>query len=104
VGNDLGVGLGDELVTLGGEFALQVEIVFNNAVVNHDNAARAVAVGMRVLFSGAAVRGPARVADAECALERMLAQHFFKVGELAGSAAHLKRGAEGLPTAMPAES
>jgi hypothetical protein len=45
VGDDLGVGLGDELVALGGEFALQVEIVLDNAVVDDDDAAGAVAMG-----------------------------------------------------------
>ena len=70
VGDDLGVGFGDELVALGGEFALQVEIVFDDAVVDHDDAAGAVAMRMGILFGGAAVRGPAGVADAEGAVER----------------------------------
>ena len=93
VGDDLGVGLGDELVALRSEFALQLEIIFDNAVVDDDDAAGAVAMGMGVLFGGAAVRGPAGVADAEGAVERMLAQNLFKVGELAWSATHFKRGA-----------
>ena len=74
VGDDLGVGLGDELVALGGEFALQVEVVFDDAVVDDDDAAGAVAMGMGVLFGGPAVRGPAGVADAEGAVEGMLAR------------------------------
>jgi hypothetical protein len=74
VRDDLGVGLGDELVALRGELALEFEIIFDDAVVDDDDAAGAVAVRVRVLFGGAAVRGPARVADAECAVERMLAQ------------------------------
>ena len=95
VGNDLGVGLGDELVALLGEFAFEVEIVFDNAVMNHDDAAGAVAMGMGVFFSGAAMGGPARVADAEGAVEWMFAQDFLKVAELAGRAAHLELGARG---------
>ncbi len=93
VGNDLGVGLGDEFVALRDEFALQIEIVLHNAVVDYDHAAGAVAVGVGVLFRGASVRGPARVADAEGALDRMLAQNLFQVAELARSATDLKRGA-----------
>jgi hypothetical protein len=104
VGDDLGVGFGDELVALGGEFALQVEIVFDDAVVDDDDAAGAVAMGMGVFFGGAAVGGPAGVADAEGAVEGMLAEDLFEVDELAGGAADFKRGAAGLPTAMPAES
>ena len=91
VGDDLGVGFGDELVALGGEFALQLEIVLDDAVVDDDDAAGAVAMRMGVLFGGAAVRGPAGVADAEGAVERMLAQDLFQVAQLAGSAAHFER-------------
>jgi hypothetical protein len=92
VGDDFGVGFGDELVALRGELVLEREIVFDDAVVDDDDAAGAVAMGMGVLFGGAAVRGPAGVADAEGAVERMLAQNLFEIGELAGSAAQFKRG------------
>ena len=95
VGDDLGVGLGDELVALGDELALQIEIVFDNAVVHHHDAARAVAVRMGVLLGGAAVRSPARVADAERATERVLAQDFFQVAQLAGRAPHRQLVARG---------
>ena len=104
VGDDFGVGFGDELVALRGEFALEVEVVFDDAVVDDDDAAGAVAVGMGVLFGGAAVGGPARVADAEGAIERMLAEDFFEIAQLARGAADLRERAVGLPTAMPAES
>ncbi len=79
VGDDLGVGFGDKLVALGGEFALQVEVILHDAVVDDDDAAGAVAMGMGILFSGAAVGGPAGVADAEGALEGMVAQNLFKI-------------------------
>ena len=52
VGNDLRVGLGDKLVALRDEFALQVEIILHNAVVDHHDAAGAVAVRMRILLRG----------------------------------------------------
>ena len=87
VSDDFGVGFGDELVALRGEFALEVEVVFDDAVVDDDDAAGAVAMGMGVLFGGAAVGGPAGVADAEGAVERMLAQDFFEIAEFAGGAA-----------------
>ena len=102
--DDFGVGFGDKLVALRGELALQVEIIFDNAVVNYDDAAGAVAVRMRVLFSGPAVRGPARVADAERAVERMLAKNLFQIRELARRAPQVEFVAPGWPTAMPAES
>ena len=95
VGDDFGVGFGDERVALGGELALQVEVIFDDAVVDDDDAARAVAVRMGVFFCGAAMGCPAGVADAEGAFEGMLAEDFFKIGELAGGAAQFERGAGG---------
>ena len=95
VGDDLGVGLGDELVALRGELALQLQIVFHDAVVDDDDAARAVAMRVGVLFGGAAMGGPAGVADAEGALKGMLAQHLLQVVQLARSAADLKRALAG---------
>ena len=83
MGDDLGVGFGDKLVALRGELALQLEIIFDNAVMDDDDAAGAVAVRVRVLFGRAAVRGPARVADAEGAVERVLAQNLFQIPQLA---------------------
>ncbi len=87
------------------ELALQLEIVFDDAVVDHDDAPGAVAVRVGVLFRGPAMRGPARVANAEGAVERMLAQNLFQIRELARRAPQTQACAlPGLPTAMPAES
>ena len=71
VRDDLGVGLGDELVALPLELLLEIEVVLDDAVVNHDDLAGAVAVRMRVLLGRPAVRGPTRVADAVVAGERI---------------------------------
>jgi hypothetical protein len=90
VGDDFGVGFSDELVALVDEFVLQVKIVFDDAVVDDDKTAGAVAMGVRVFFCGTAVRGPARVADAEGALDGILAENLFKVGKLALGAADLQ--------------
>ena len=95
VGDDFGIGFGDELVALGGEFALEVEVVFDDAVVDDDDAAGAVAMGMGIFFGGAAVGGPAGVADAEGAVEGMLAQNFFEIAQLAGGAADFEQGCVG---------
>ena len=62
--DDFGVGLGDERVALPLQLLLQIEIVLDDAVVHDDDLAGAVAVRMGVLLGRAAVRRPARVADA----------------------------------------
>ena len=84
----LGVGLGDEGVAFGDQLALQRQIIFDDAVVHHHDVAVAIAMRMRVFLGGAAVRRPARVADAVEALHRIQLQHFFQVAQLAGGAPH----------------
>ena len=64
MGDDFCVRLGDELVPLFDELMFQLEIIFNNSVVDDDDFAGAIAVGMRVFFRGTAVRGPTRVPNA----------------------------------------
>ena len=92
VRDDLGVGFADELVAARDEGLLEREVVLDDAVVHHDEGAGAVAVRVRVLLSGAAVCGPARVADAVGAVQRLVAQHGFQVAQLAGGAAHVEFG------------
>ena len=64
VRDDLGVGFGDEHVALPLQLLLQIEVVLDDAVVDDDDLAGAVAVRVRVLLGRPAVRRPARVADA----------------------------------------
>jgi hypothetical protein len=91
VGDDFGVGFGEELVALGGEGGLELEVVFDDAVVHDDERAGAVAVGVGVFFGGAAVGGPAGVADAVGAVDGVAGEDLGEVAELAGSAAELER-------------
>ena len=90
VGDNFGVGFRDEDVALVDEFAFQVEVVFNDSIVDYDDAACAVAMGVGVFFGGAAVGGPAGVADAVGAVEGMVAEDVLEIDELAGSAADFK--------------
>ena len=89
--DDLGVGLGDELVALVLQLLLQIEVVLDDAVVDDDDPAGAVAVRMRVLLGRPAVRRPARVADAVLAVDRRGRDHFLEARELAGAAPQLDR-------------
>ena len=68
----------------------QLEVIFDDAVVHDDDFAGAIAMRMRVFFGGAAVRGPARVADAVDAVERRGADRFFEIAQLAGRAADIE--------------
>src|SRR4030095_7244445 len=90
VRDDFGVGLGDETVAGGFQLALELEVVLDDAAVHDDHAVLAVAVPMRVLFRGPAVRRPARMADAEVALNGVLRQHVLEVRELARAPPNLE--------------
>jgi len=74
-------------VAFGDEGVLEGEVVFDDAVVDDDEGAAAVAVGVGVFFGGAAVGGPAGVANAEGAVDGRVGDDGFEVAELAGGAA-----------------
>ena len=83
VRDDFGVGLGLEDVAFVLQLLLERQVVFDDAVVHHDDVARAIAVRMGVLFGGAAVRGPAGVADAVAAIDRVQADGLFEIAQFA---------------------
>ena len=104
VGHDLGVGFGDEVVIALAQSLFELKIVFDDAVVNDDDAAGAVAMRMRVLFGRTAVCGPTRVADAVSAVEWTQPDRLLR-----DCAVFLPRDGSrvrgpSLTTAMPAES
>src|SRR5262249_7713668 len=57
---------------------------------NDHDAAGAIAMRVRILFSWTAMRCPARVADAICAVHRILLQDVFKVAQFAFGPAHVQ--------------
>ena len=87
VRDDFGVGFGLELVSLRLQLVLQLEVVLDDAVMDDDDAAGAVAVRMRVFLGGPPVRRPARVADAVQAVDRLRADGVLEVDELSGRSA-----------------
>ena len=87
--DDFRICLGDKLMALRGQLMFQRQIVFDNPVMHHDDAACAIAMGMRILFCGSAMRSPACVADAIGAMHRLLRQHCFQIFQLARSATQL---------------
>src|ERR1035437_4842164 len=90
VGDDFGVGLGFEGVAFVLELLLEGQVVFDDAIVHHDDVAFTVAVRVGVFLGGAAVGGPARVADAEGAIDGVVADSFFEVAQLALGAANFE--------------
>ena len=95
VRHDLRVGFGDELVAFLLQLFFQLEVVLDDSVVDDDDLAGAVAMRMGIFFGGAAVRGPARVADAVGAFERRLGDDFFEIAKLARSAADFQLAVSG---------
>src|SRR5258708_37862820 len=77
--DDFGVSLGREDVAFLDEFFLQAEVVLDDTVVDHNNRAGAVPMRMRIFFGGAAMGGPASMANAVGAVERLQADDFFQI-------------------------
>ena len=87
VRDDFGIGLGLEDVALVLKLVLEREIVLDDAIVDHDHVVLAIAMRMRVLFGRPSVSGPARMADAEGAIDRAHPDGFFQVAQLSLRAA-----------------
>jgi hypothetical protein len=87
MGEDLGIGFGTECEAFPGQEGLEVEVVFDDAVVDEDHAVGTM--GMGVGFGGAAVGGPAGVADAAAAGDRSFLQDLFQIPQLPLGAADL---------------
>ena len=89
MGDHLGVRLADEARAGALQISAQGFMVFDDAVVHHRDAALDVRMGMGVEVAGFAVRGPARVADADHALHRALVKQVFEVFQPALGLAHV---------------
>ncbi len=81
VSNDLGIGFCDEGVASRDQGPLQLEIVLDDAVVDHHNAAFAVLMGMGILFRRPAMCRPACVADAVFTGNWTRRDHIFELRE-----------------------
>ena len=86
MGDDLGVGLRRELVALLKELLLHLQVVFDDAVMDHGDGVHQV--GMGVGLGGAAVGGPAGVADAHLARQGLPAQQLVQFDQFAHAAAN----------------
>ena|SRR5438067_7025799 len=93
MGNNFGVGLSNEFVSLISEASLELKIVLNDAIVDHHDSSSAVAMRMSIFFRGTTVGCPARVPDAVGPVERTLPDSLFQVSQFAFGAADLQSGA-----------
>src|SRR5688572_6005602 len=82
--DDLGIGIGDELVAGELELAPHAVMVLDDAVVHHRYAPRDVRVG--VLHRGDAVRCPAGVRDADVARQAVPVREARQLGDAPGAA------------------
>ena len=82
MGDHLGVGLRLEAVAVLGQFVAQFGEVLDDAVMDHRNAFGEMRV--RVGLVGHAMGGPAGMADADVAAERLLAEQPLQIDELPG--------------------
>ena len=78
-----GVGIRHKDRALCDQFFFQFAVVFHDAVMHHDHIAVHAHVGVGVTRAGFAVRGPARVADADLAADGVLFKEAHQVIELA---------------------
>jgi hypothetical protein len=60
----------------------QLQIVFDDAVVNHDDLSRTVAVRVRIFLSRSSVRRPPRMPDAIRPVKRLEPDRFLKIPQL----------------------
>ena len=72
------------------QLLFQQDVILDNPVVYDHNPPGAITVGMRVFFCGTPVRGPAGMADAVCAIERLETNDFFQIAQLALGAPNLQ--------------
>src|SRR5215470_12052182 len=95
MGNDFGIGIGLEACTASRKFVTQLMKIFDDAVMNHGDPSGHMR--MRIDLVRSTVGGPAGVADAGLAEQRILHQPRFQVAEFAlgatpGQTPVLKRG------------
>ena len=80
VSDDFSIGLGFESVAFGRSCSSETEVVLDDAVVNNNNLAFAIAVRVGVFFGRPAMRGPAGMTDSIESLDSgLVADDFFEI-------------------------
>ena len=84
------VRFGDEAMVAFAQAVFQLQVVFDDAVVDNDYATRAVAVWVRILFRRTPMRSPARVAYAVSAVQWIQPYRFLEIAKLSFGSTNLK--------------
>ena len=87
MGQNFRVCLRYENMSFGFQFALQVQIIFNNSVMNQHHTSIGTRMRMGIFLSGAAMSRPASMPDSVTAIHRIQLYGFFQIVQLAGSTA-----------------
>ena len=69
--DNFSIGFSDESMIFLPQFVLQFQIVFDDAVMDDDHPASAIAMRVGIFFGRTAVSGPTRVANAVRAIDRI---------------------------------
>ena len=84
--DDFGIGFRNEFVTFALKLFLELEIVFNDAIVHDDDLSGAIAMRMRIFLGGTAVRSPASVSNTVSSFDRRFLNGLFEIAKFAGGA------------------
>src|SRR5207247_2261106 len=88
VSNDLSIGFGDKSMILFSQFVFELQIIFDDPIVDNDHVTRAITMRMCVFLRRTSMRCPTRVPEAISPIEWFLSQGLFKIAQLALRAAN----------------
>src|SRR6267154_2376366 len=90
VRHDFRISFRDEFVPFALQLLFELQIIFDDAVVDHHDLSRAITVRVRVFFGRAPMRGPAGVPNSISSVDWRFLDDLFQVAQLAGRAANFQ--------------
>src|SRR5229473_6617222 len=90
VRHDFRIGFRDEFVPFALQLLFELQIIFDDAVVDHHDLSRAITVRVRVFFGRAPMRRPAGVPNPISSVDWRFLDDLFQVAQLAGRAANFQ--------------
>src|SRR6266853_3739329 len=90
VRHDFRISFRDEFVPFALQLLFELQIIFDDAVVDHHDLSRAITVRVRVFFGRAPMRRPAGVPNPISSVDWRFLDDLFQVAQLAGRAANFQ--------------